>query len=180
MKTPATAPRSILLVGMLGFCFGALGLIAGVQDIALQYVLSAQRQAAKACESQAANTDCGWNEPALPGVEPGWSREIGNYLSRPPWHPRYAQAMAATRLLLGLGLMAASAKLLLVRRRADYWFIGAGALSAVRNLVAAVVGIAAGSLLSFWTVAVAVVGLSVDAALVVLCLASNRSVYRPP
>lgn len=144
-------------------CFGAVGLLGGAQDLAWPYLAEIQKQAALRI-----------------GDALQWSpaTDSGAWLARPDWYPDYAAAMAVVRCALALGLIVASVWLIQARAGADRWFIAATGASAVRNLVAACAGVAAGSVFSFLAVASGIVGFLLDVLLGVLCLFSNRKVYR--
>ncbi|MBI1731174.1 MAG: hypothetical protein HYR49_00200 [Gammaproteobacteria bacterium] len=178
MTTQTKPPLAALILGVLGFCFGAFGLLGGVQDLALPYLFSIQKQMAEVSQPKPADPDCPEREPALPGVDPGWSQELRQFVSGPPWYPRYSMGMGVVRLLLGAGCMLASLFLILVRPGADFFFMLVLGLSAARNLTAVGIGIAAGSLFSFWAVVGGVVGFVLDIMLLVVCVVSDRTPYR--
>lgn len=168
MSAVPQAPRWALFLGALGLCFGIVGVLGGVQDVALPYLVEIQKQAAERV-SESLQT------PAATGSENQGALEPGPWLERPHWHPAYANAMAVVRGLLGALLVFASLWLILFRPGADRLFMFATAASAVRNLVAAGVGIAAGSVLAVITVTAGLLGCLLDGALLLACHLCRRN-----
>jgi hypothetical protein len=182
MTNQPKPPVWAMIIGILGFCFGAFGTIAGAQDIAMPYLFSIQKQAAatvfKALEEPASPASPGSGSVA-PAPENAWSTALRPFLSGPAWYPRYAMAMGIARTVLGAACMLASLLLILVRPGADFFFMLAFGLSAARNLTAVGMGIAAGSLFSFWAMASGLIGFFLNAVLLLVCLICNRSPYQP-
>jgi hypothetical protein len=179
MSTPPDAPRWALVIGTLGLCFGAVGFVGGASDIAMPYLVAIQQQAVtqvtRSLEDPA-------GEPAARadgGPVAELAGRVSALLARPGWYGRYARAMAVVRALLGAALMWASTCLILVRPGADRLFMAVTGASAVRNLVAAAAGLAAGSVLVVITVAAGLLGFLVDAGLLLACRLSPRAAYRP-
>ncbi len=169
MNVPIPAPRWTLVVGTLGICLGTVGLLGSVQDLALPYLVEIQKEAAHRI-----------GESLQSSARPGggaWTA-AGKWLQRPDWYPAYANAMAVVRGLLGALLILASVRLVQVRTGADRLFMYAAGLSAVRNGIAVVVGIAAGSVLAVLTVAAGVLGFLLDTALLLACRLCRRDAYR--
>lgn len=159
-----------MVLGALGLCFGAVGLLAGAQDLALPYLVEIQKQAA-----DRVTDSLSLQSPAIPGEDDADAVDLGRWLERPPWHPAYAGAMAAVRGLLGALLIFASLRLILFRPGSDRLFLFVTGASAVRNLVAAAVGVAAGSVLALVTVTAGLLGFVLDGALWLACRHWRRS-----
>ncbi|OGT79605.1 MAG: hypothetical protein A3H91_09185 [Gammaproteobacteria bacterium RIFCSPLOWO2_02_FULL_61_13] len=164
---------------MLGICFGAFGLLAGAQDIAMPYLFTIQKQAI-------ATISRSFEEPAEPQSAPTpaepeseWSAAMHALVSSPPWYPRYAMGMGIVRTLLGVACMLVSLALISVRPGADFLFMLTLGLSAARNLTAAGMGLAAGTLFSFWAMASGLIGFMLDVILLLVCAACDRKMYEP-
>ena len=176
-------PLWAMIIGILGFCLGAFGTIAGAQDVAMPYVFAIQKQAAatisKSLEESAGPGAMGAGS-APPAAEHAWSDTVQSLLSGPAWYTRYSLAMGIARTLLGAACMLASLLLILVRPGADFCFMLVLGLSAARNLTALVIGVAVGSVFSYWAAASGIVGFLLDIIMVVSCVISNRSAYQSP
>ncbi len=173
-------PLWALIIGSLGLCLGAFGTLAGAQDIALPYLIAIQKQsAATIFESLPGPVNPGV-ESTAPVLGADWSGKLESLLSAPEWHPRYALAMGIARTVLGVALMLASLLLILVWPGADFFFMLALGLSAARNLTALVIGVAVGSVFSYWAAASGIIGFLFDIIMVVSCVISNRSAYQSP
>lgn len=163
------APRWALVLGSAGICFGAVGLLGAAENLAWPYLVEIQKHAA-----DRVGASLQW--PVLEDAGAGIA--AGGWLDRPDWYAAYARAMAVARGVLALWLILASVWLLQARRGADWIFMSATAASALRNLVAAGAGLAAGSVFSFWALASGIFGFLLDTGLGAICLFSNRTVYR--
>ena len=181
MMSQPKPPIWALILGILGFCFGAFGTIAGAQDIAMPYLFSIQMQAvatvSKALE-EPADPNGPESESMAPAAQDGWSEAMGPLLSGPPWYPLYSMAMGIARTVLGVACMLASLALIMVRLGADFFFMLVLGLSAARNLTAVGIGVAAGTLFSFWAAASGLIGFFLDAILLLVCLICDRSPYQ--
>ena len=185
MSAERKPPTWGLVVGILGVCFGALGLVGGAYEIMMPMMLSMQKKMVQgiqlsARESAPAAEDCK-PKPCAPKVDPDAAfRTMDEFMSAPPWYTPFAYANGGLQLLLGALYMLAALFLLLVKRGAATFFLWVASLSAVRNLVAIGAGISAGSFLAFWSVASGAGGFLVDLVLITVVAVSDRSAYRAP
>ena len=178
MTTQPGPPHWALILGVLGICFGAFGMLAGAQDIAMPYLFSIQKQAAATISRSIDAPVEPQSAPAQAEPESDWSGAMRSLLSSPPWYPRYAIAMGMVRTVLGVACMLASLALISVRPGADFFFMLVAGLSAARNLTAMGMGLAAGTLFSFWALASGLIGFFVDAILLIVCVICDRRPYQ--
>lgn len=177
MTTQLKPPLWALILGVIGICVGAFGMLAGAQDLAMPYVLAIQKDAAARISASLEEPSNPESAPAVAAPKSEWSGIMQALLASPHWFPRYSMGMAILRMALGLACILASLALISVRPGADFHFMLALGLSAARNLTAVGMGVAAGTLFSYWAVASGIFGFFLDSVLVMSCMISNRSAY---
>jgi hypothetical protein len=166
------------MLGSIGICVGAFGMLAGAQDIALPYLATIQMHALDRIAG-ALNEPADTESATAAATPKGpWSGMLRSLLSTPRWYQRYAMTMGIFRVVLGLACILASVGLLLIRAGADFHFMLSMGLSAARNLTAVGMGIAAGTLFSYWAVASGLVGFFLDSILVLVCVICDRRPYQ--
>jgi hypothetical protein len=178
-KPPAWAT----IVGILGICFGALGLMGGGYELMMPMMMSMQKkmmegmkdsikQAPKASAPSAA-------KPSEPPVDPRVIfKTFEEFMSMPPWYERFSYINGTLQLLLAALYILASVFLLVVRRGAATFFVAVAAVSSLRNLAAVAIGLSSGSFMAFWSVAAGAAGFLIDLVLSIVVLVSDRSAYR--
>jgi hypothetical protein len=184
MTAERKAPTWGMVVGILGICFGALGLMGGGYELMMPMMMSMQkkmmegmRQSVK--ERPQASAEEGKQKAEAPKVDPeAVFKTMEDFMSGPPWYEKFSYINGGMQLLLSALYILASAFLLLARRGAATFFIWVAAISALRSLTAVVVGLSAGSFLAFWSVASGTAGLAIDLVLIAIVAVSDRSPYR--
>lgn len=183
MSAEKKPPAWATIVGILGICFGALGLMGGGYELMMPMMMSMQKkmmegmkesikEAPKAPASSAA-------KPSGPPVDPkAVFKTFEDFMSVPPWYERFAYINGTLQLLLAALYILASVFLLLVRRGAATFFLAVAAVSAVRNLAAVAIGLSTGSFFAFWSVGAGAAGFLIDLVLSIVVLVSDRSAYR--
>ena len=185
MSTERKPPTWGLVIGILGVCFGALGLMGGAYEIMMPMMLSMQKKMVQSMEksvkeSASARKDCE-PKPCAPKVDPDPAfKAMDEFMTAPPWYTVFAYVNGSLQLLLSALYMLAALFLLLVKRGAATFFLTVASISAVRNLVAIGVGVSAGSFLAFWSLASGAGGFLVDLVLITVVAASDRSAYGMP
>lgn len=184
MNTAQKPPSWATLVGVLGICFGVLGLIGGGYELMMPMMLSMQgrmMESMKESAKEAAKKPrCPENgKTAQPDINPDAMFEsMKEFMTVPPWHTRFAYANGSLQLVLGALYILSSIFLMLLKRGAAMFFLAVASLSALRNIVAFGVGIYAGSFMAFWSVISGAGGLLIDLVLLIVVAVSDRSMYR--
>jgi len=201
MTTDKKPPAWGMVVGILGICFGALGLMGGGYELMMPMMMSMQKKmmegmresikekppAAAEKETEKPRTakrkqraaDSGETRPPVPKVDPdAMFKTMEGLMSGPPWYERFAYINGGLQLLLSAVYILASAFLLLARRGAATLFLCVAGISALRNLTAVIVGLSAGSFFAFWSVTSGAGGLAIDLVLIIIVALSDRSAYR--
>jgi hypothetical protein len=118
-------------------------------------------------------------KPSVPKVDPEAAFKVfEEFMSAPSWYALFAYINGGLQLFFSALYILASVFLLLVKRGAATFFLWVAAISAIRNLVAAGIGLSAGSFFAFWSVASGAGGFLIDLVLIIVVAVSDRSTYR--
>ena len=175
------------VVGVLGICFGALGLLGGTYKLIMPAMFDMQNQmmesmkeAAKEAEKKKAEQSPWPGDKTRHGQNPPPDKvfeSMENFWKFPPWYKTWSIANGVLQMILAAIYILACIFLLTVRRGAPTIFIGVAGASMIRNIASFGVGLASGSMLVFWSATSAVSGFLVDLVLVIVVAVSDRSAY---
>src|SRR6266540_573234 len=184
MSAEKKPPAWANIVGILGICFGALGLLGGSYEVMMPMMLSMQKKMMEGMKDSIKETrqasKAGKANPPEPKVNPdAVFKTMEEFMSPPPWYEPFAYANGGLQLLLSALYILASVFLLLVKRGAATFFMSVASVSAVQGLAAVGFGLSASSFFAFWSVATGVVGFLIDLVLIIVVAVSDRSLYRP-
>ena len=183
MSAENKPPTWATVVGILGICFGALGLMGGAYELMMPMMLSMQKKMMagmkESIKEKPQASDPREAKPSVPKADPAAAfKFFDEFMSAPHWYPRFAYVNGGLQLLFSALYILAAVFLLLVKRGAATFFMWVAALSAIRNLAAVGIGLAAGSFFAFWSVGSGAAGFLIDLVLIIVVAVSDRSPYR--
>jgi hypothetical protein len=184
VKTEKKTPTWVTVVGILGICFGALGLMGGSYEMAMPTMISMQKKMIESMKESAKEAREKSPYPDKPNqtqtqIDPTSMFEtMEDFMSVPPWYSKYTYTNGSLQLTLGALYILASIFLLLGKRGAIPFFLSIAAVSAVRNIVALAAGICMTSFIAFWSMATGAWGFLIDLVLIIVVASSRGSVRR--
>ena len=187
METKKKPPSWGSVVGVLGICFGVLGLLGGTYELLMpamfdmqKDMMASMREAMKEAEAKKAE------EPPCPqdkstnrqNIDPDKMFEsMEKMWNFPSWYKTWAITNGTLQMLLAAAYVLAAIFLLIVKRGAPTLFMGVAGASMLRNIASLSVGLLSGSMLAFWAISSAAFGFLIDMVLIIVVAVSDRSVY---
>lgn len=151
MNEKKKPPTWANIIGILGICFGALGMVGGSYEIMMPLMMEMQGKMVESMKRSAAEqSESDGDDSTQPFHGPEeMFQTMQDLMAAPSWYSKFAYANGGLQLLFGGLLVLASIFLLIIKQGATTFFLTIAALSAVRNIVALGVGISTSSLMAF-------------------------------
>jgi hypothetical protein len=185
MSAKKKPPTWANVIGILGICFGALGMIGGGYEIMMPLMIDIQGKMIESMKEstksvpERSNYDKGETAQLEPDPE-AMLQTMQDLMATPPWYSTFAFTNGGLQLLFGALLILSSIFLLVIKQGATTFFLTVAVLSAIRNITALSVGISMSSLMAFWSIVSGAGGFLIDLILIIVVMVSDRSIYKQP